>query len=126
MNRLKQFASKMKRQLLTLYFATQHKDIPTSVKFLTLFIIGYAISPVDLIPDFIPVLGIVDDLVLLPVGIYICYKLIPKHVLDDSRTMDGDIDIKHQYIITLFIITIWVLFIYFVGRAAYGYLQIHL
>ncbi|TDM11940.1 YkvA family protein [Macrococcus lamae] len=126
MNQLKKFARQMKRQMLTLYFAAQHKDMPFLLKILALLIVSYAISPIDLIPDFIPLIGIIDDLILLPVGIYICYRLIPPHVLREARAMDGDIDIKHQYVIALLIISIWVIFIYFFGRAAYSYLQIHL
>ena len=55
-----------------------------------MLIVGYALSPIDLIPDFIPVLGLLDDLILLPVAIYFTLKLIPAEVLQDNRARAAD------------------------------------
>ena len=74
-------------------------------------IIGYAISPIDLIPDFIPLLGYVDDLILVPIGILIALKLIPPKVIDDARKeasviVDQSIPIGKKT--SVLIICIWI------------------
>ena len=82
---LRQRARAIKRDTLALYLAARHPDTPWYAKALTVLIVGYALSPIDLIPDFIPVLGYLDDVILLPAGIFLCIRLIPPHVLDDCR-----------------------------------------
>ena len=83
--RLKRWAAELKTQVLTLWFCRRHPDTPWPAKVLVILIVAYALSPIDLIPDFIPVFGLVDDLILVPVGIYIALRLIPPHVLEDAR-----------------------------------------
>jgi uncharacterized membrane protein YkvA (DUF1232 family) len=82
---LRQRARAIKRDTLALYLAARHPDTPWYAKALAVLIVGYALSPIDLIPDFIPVLGYLDDVILLPAGIFLCIRLIPAHVLDDCR-----------------------------------------
>ena len=82
---LRQRARAIKRDTLALYLAARHPDTPWYAKALAVLIVGYALSPIDLIPDFIPVLGYLDDVILLPAGISLCIRLIPAHVLDDCR-----------------------------------------
>ena len=82
---LRQRARAIKRDTLALYLAARHPDTPWYAKALAVLIVGYALSPIDLIPDFIPVLGYLDDVILLPVGIFLCIRLIPPHVLDECR-----------------------------------------
>ena len=74
--RLKGWARKVKRDGVTLWFASRHPEVPWPAKALGLFVVAYALSPIDLIPDFIPVLGYLDDLILLPLGIYLALKII--------------------------------------------------
>jgi uncharacterized membrane protein YkvA (DUF1232 family) len=75
--RLEQFAQQMKRQIQALYLASRDPRTPVAAKCLIIITVAYALSPIDLIPDFIPVLGYLDDLVLLPAGIYLSVRLIP-------------------------------------------------
>ncbi|MBC8051661.1 MAG: DUF1232 domain-containing protein [Sphingobacteriaceae bacterium] len=82
---LKQWARKIKRDIITMYFALKHPQTPLYAKIFAAIIVGYALSPIDLIPDFIPVLGYLDDVILLPLGIALAIRLIPTSVLDSCR-----------------------------------------
>lgn len=84
-NRLKAWAKRIKRDGLTLWFAGKHARTPWYAKALGLFVVAYALSPIDLIPDFIPVLGYVDDVLLLPGLIWLAIKLLPPDVLQECR-----------------------------------------
>jgi uncharacterized membrane protein YkvA (DUF1232 family) len=79
------WARKIKRDGVTLWFAGKHADTPLAAKLLCVFVVAYALSPIDLIPDFIPVLGYLDDVILLPVLIWIAVKLVPPEVLAECR-----------------------------------------
>lgn len=83
--RLKQRARGIKRDTYTLYLACRDPRTPWYVKLFAGGIVAYAISPIDLIPDFIPVLGYLDDLILLPSAIVLAVKLIPEPVLVECR-----------------------------------------
>ena len=78
--RLKRWAAELKTQLLTLWFCRRHPETPWTAKALAIVVLAYAFSPIDLIPDFIPVLGYLDDLILVPLGIYVALRLIPPDV----------------------------------------------
>jgi uncharacterized membrane protein YkvA (DUF1232 family) len=82
---VRQWARRMKRDAVALWFATRHPDTPWLPKALCLFVVAYALSPIDLIPDFIPVLGFVDEALLLPGLIWLAVRLVPAHVLTDCR-----------------------------------------
>jgi uncharacterized membrane protein YkvA (DUF1232 family) len=84
-DRFRAWARELRAQLATLWFARSHPDTPLAVKIIAALVLAYALSPIDLIPDFIPVLGYVDDLLVLPVGIYLTLRLIPPHVAKESR-----------------------------------------
>ena len=79
---LKERAGKLKRYISALYLAMRAKETPLLPKVLAAVTVGYALSPVDLIPDFIPVLGYLDDVILLPALIALTIRLIPKDVMD--------------------------------------------
>jgi uncharacterized membrane protein YkvA (DUF1232 family) len=85
MQRLKIWAATLKREVMTLWFACRDPRAPWYARVLTMLIVAYALSPIDLIPDFIPVLGYLDELILLPVGIYLVLKLVPEEALADAR-----------------------------------------
>jgi uncharacterized membrane protein YkvA (DUF1232 family) len=70
---------------MTLWFARSHPDTPLSAKVLGCFALAYALSPIDLVPDFIPILGYVDDLLLLPGLVWLAIHLLPEQVLNESR-----------------------------------------
>lgn len=77
---LRQAARALKRDGLTLWYALQDPATPWWVRALIVFVVGYALSPIDLIPDFVPVLGLLDDLVLLPGLIWLALRLLPAPV----------------------------------------------
>jgi uncharacterized membrane protein YkvA (DUF1232 family) len=79
------WARRIKRDGMTLWFACKHPATPWYAKALGAFVVAYAMSPIDLIPDVIPVLGYVDDVILLPVLIWLTVRLLPPAVLADSR-----------------------------------------
>lgn len=84
-DRLRRWAEELKTEGMTLWFCCRHKDMPWLPRILALLVVGYFLSPIDLIPDFIPVLGYLDDLILLPLGIYLILKLVPGPVLTECR-----------------------------------------
>jgi uncharacterized membrane protein YkvA (DUF1232 family) len=83
--RLKRWARRVKRDGLTLWFAIKDPRTPWHAKALGVFVVAYALSPIDLIPDFIPVIGYLDDLLLLPALIWLAVRLLPAEVLVDCR-----------------------------------------
>ena len=83
--RLRGWAKKVKRDGVTLWFASRHPKVPWPAKALGIFVVAYALSPIDLIPDFVPVLGYVDDVILLPGLIWLAIKMIPAPVLGECR-----------------------------------------
>jgi uncharacterized membrane protein YkvA (DUF1232 family) len=82
---LKAWARGLKRDGLTLWFAAKHPQTPWYAKALALLVVAYALSPIDLVPDFIPVLGYVDDVLLLPCLIWLALRLLPDDVLAHCR-----------------------------------------
>ena len=82
---LKQRARLLKAETFALYLAARHPDTPWYAKLLVAGVVAYAFSPIDLIPDFVPVLGYVDDLILIPMGIALAIKMIPPSVLTECR-----------------------------------------
>jgi uncharacterized membrane protein YkvA (DUF1232 family) len=75
----------LKKETFALYLACRHPRVPWYAKILALFVVGYALSPIDLIPDFIPILGYLDDMVLIPLGIMLVVRMIPAEVLAECR-----------------------------------------
>lgn len=82
---LRMWAKRIKRDGVTLWFACKHPKTPWYAKALGLFVVAYALSPIDLIPDFIPVPGCVDDVLLLPGLIWLTLQLLPPDVLTECR-----------------------------------------
>ena len=81
----KQWARVIKRDAHALYLAARDPRVPWYAKALALCVAGYALSPIDLIPDFIPVLGYLDDVILVPLGIWAVVKLIPPDLMAEHR-----------------------------------------
>lgn len=82
-SRVLQWMRRLRRNLLAVWFACRHPGTPLLAKVLAVVVAGYAFSPIDLIPDFIPFVGYLDEFVLLPGAIYLIFRLIPQPVLDD-------------------------------------------
>ena len=82
---LKDWSLTLKRDAIAVYLAARDPRTPWYAKALALAVAGYALSPIDLIPDFIPVLGYLDDLILVPLGILAVIRLLPDDVMAESR-----------------------------------------
>ena len=85
LERLKRWAGELKTQVVTLWFCGRDPRTPLRAKIMAAAVVAYAFSPIDLIPDFIPVIGYLDDLILVPLGVYFTLRLIPPAVLADAR-----------------------------------------
>ena len=85
LNQWKNHAHALKRESYAIYIAARDPRTPWYVKALILFVVAHTFSPIDLIPDFIPVLGYLDDLIITPGGIWLAVQLIPPEVLDEAR-----------------------------------------
>jgi len=83
--RLKAKTKNLKRDVMALYLAYKRPDVPWYAKLVAILVVGYALSPIDLIPDFIPVLGYLDDLILIPLGVWVVIGLIPAQVMEECR-----------------------------------------
>lgn len=88
--KLKTWARAIKRDVLALYLAARDPRIPWYAKVLALLVAGYAMSPIDLIPDFIPVLGYLDDVIIVPLGILLVVALVPAAVMAELRAKAED------------------------------------
>lgn len=93
--RVRSWAKQLKRDGVTLWFACTYPKTPWYSKALALFVVGYALSPIDLIPDFVPVLGYLDDVLLLPGLIWLAIYLTPAEVLKECRAQ-GEEWIAHE------------------------------
>ena len=108
----KKKAKALQREIFALYLAYRDPRVPWYAKLLILAVVGYAFSPIDLIPDFIPILGYLDDLILLPVGVTLAIKLIPAEVMSECRVkaqIQG-MEVKPRiWIVALLILGLWAL-----------------
>ena len=116
---LKSRAKQLKADIPALFLALKSKDTPILAKILAFITVGYALSPIDLIPDFIPVLGYLDDVILLPVLIALTVKLIPREKFERCRKEAEEIwqngkPKKWYYAIP--VVMVWILIIYFIIR----------
>jgi uncharacterized membrane protein YkvA (DUF1232 family) len=84
------WARALKRDVHAIYLAANRPDVPWHAKIFAAAVAGYALSPIDLIPDFIPVLGYVDDLIIVPLGIWLVVSLIPKDVMAECRAIASE------------------------------------
>ena len=110
-------SKQLKTEVVALYFAVKHPRTPWYAKVLAALIVGYALSPIDLIPDFIPVLGYLDDLIIVPAGIALLIKIIPRDVLEECRSKaQSDLANKRPktWVAAILIILIWLFVIFLV------------
>lgn len=117
LDKLKQRARQLKSEAQVLMIAYKDKRTPASAKILIGITVGYLLSPIDLIPDFIPVLGILDDLIIVPALIALSIKLIPEIVLNDARELlknNPQRYKKNNWVFAVVIIIIWLSVLYFV------------
>jgi uncharacterized membrane protein YkvA (DUF1232 family) len=86
LQKLKAMAKSLKQNLMVLYLAYRDPRVPFFAKIMAVCVVAYAFSPVDLIPDFVPILGYLDDLIIVPLGVYVTLRQFPSEVLEEYRT----------------------------------------
>lgn len=121
---LKVYAKRLKRELFVLYLAYKDNRVPWYAKVFSICVVAYAFSPIDLIPDFIPVLGYLDDIILIPLGISLALKMIPKSVTNDLRIKADKIQQKEKptnWFVGILFIVIWILLAIWIGKLVYNF-----
>jgi uncharacterized membrane protein YkvA (DUF1232 family) len=112
LDKIKQKARYLKTETYALYLAYRDPRVPWYAKVFAAFVVAHTLSPIDLIPDFIPVLGYLDDLIITPLGIFLALKMIPGEVMAQARQqanvaeMEGRIQTRLGIVIVL---TVWVI-----------------
>lgn len=117
---LKERAKRLKIDIPAVFIALKKKETPFSAKLLAGITVGYALSPIDLIPDFIPVLGYLDDLIILPAFVSLTIKLIPQEVMDQCRLESENIWANgkpKKWYYALPIALMWLIIVFFLFRA---------
>lgn len=97
----------IKQELMALAIAAKDTRTPRMAKVLLLFLLAYAASPIDLIPDFIPVLGLLDEVILLPIGIWIVVGMIPPEVMEAARARARDGTLPANWVAGVFVLLLW-------------------
>ncbi|GGK65922.1 YkvA family protein [Rufibacter glacialis] len=124
--KLKQWAKQLKADLQALALAVTDARVPWYAKVMAGITVAYALSPIDLIPDFIPVLGYLDDLLLLPIGIYFSLKLIPPVLLQEFReqvALRGKQKLPRSKTAAAIIVLLWLLFLWWAGQLVWRWYQ---
>ncbi len=104
----------LRTEVHAVYLASRHPAVPWYAKALIALVVAYALSPIDLIPDFIPVLGYLDDLILVPAGIALAIKMIPPPVMEECRRKAAAAgQAPRNWIVAVLIVGLWI-------AAAYG------
>ncbi|MBD1899672.1 YkvA family protein [Trichocoleus sp. DQ-A3] len=106
----KQHLHRLKKETYAIYLACKDPRVPWYARILAGLIVAYAFSPIDLIPDFIPVIGYLDDLILVPLGIWLVLKMIPPAVMADCRERATSAiaqDKPTNWIVAFIIVAIW-------------------
>mgnify|MGYP001178303181 FL=1 len=117
---LKERAKKLKMDIPAVFLALKKKETPVYAKILAGVTILYALSPIDLIPDFIPVLGYIDDLIVLPALIALTIKLIPKEIFVQCRVDSEGLwqnGKPKKWYFALPIVIVWLLILFLIGKA---------
>ncbi|WP_458414234.1 YkvA family protein [Schinkia sp. CFF1] len=112
MRKIRAWAKRLKRQIFVLYLAYKDERVPWYAKLFTACVVAYAFSPIDLIPDFIPILGYLDDVIIVPLGIMFALKMIPNEVLSECESKAEEMMKKGKpknWVVGSLIILIWVI-----------------
>lgn len=108
--RMKQWARRIKQDVVAIWLAARDPRTPWMAKVLALLVAAYAVSPIDLIPDFIPVLGYLDDLIIVPLGILLVVRLIPADLMAEFRRSAADMSSRPvSRVAAAVFIAVWVL-----------------
>lgn len=112
MHSLKQLVRKLKKETWAIYLVSKDSRVPWYARFLAAAVVAYAFSPIDLIPDFIPIIGFLDDLIIVPAGIWLVLKMIPPEVLAECREKAATEMAQEKptnWIAAAIVVAIWVL-----------------
>ena len=122
LSKLKDKAKILKKEILALYYAYHDPKLPLMPKVVIILTVAYALSPIDLIPDFIPVLGYLDDLIILPLLISLSLKLIPVEIMNTSREKAESNDhlLKPNMLTGAIFILIWIIILIVLVKAITG------
>jgi uncharacterized membrane protein YkvA (DUF1232 family) len=110
MERLRAWARGLKRDVVALWLAARDPRTPLAAKLVAGAVAAYALSPIDLIPDFIPVLGYLDDLLLVPVGIWLAVRLIPAELFAEFRAAAASRERPRSLVGAAVVAAVWVTF----------------
>jgi uncharacterized membrane protein YkvA (DUF1232 family) len=106
-SRLRAWAKRLRLDVLALYLAARDPRVPLTPKLVASAVAAYALSPIDLIPDFIPVLGLLDDLIIVPLGIALAIRLIPSDVMEECRREAATLALRRNYVAAAVIVVLW-------------------
>ncbi|MBY0096125.1 YkvA family protein [Mesobacillus maritimus] len=126
MEKIKAWAKNLKRQTFVLYLAYKDNRVPWYAKLFIIGVVSYAFSPIDLIPDFIPILGFLDEVIILPLGIMFALKMIPQEVIancetEANRMMENEK--PRNWLVGILIILLWSLLILWMAKEGYHLLN---
>ena len=108
LGKLAEWASGLKRDVLALWLAARDERTPIAAKLLAGAVAAYALSPIDLIPDFIPVLGLLDDMLIVPAGIWLVLRMIPAQLMAEYRERAGKLaERRNSMVGLLLVLAIW-------------------
>ncbi|MEK4066536.1 YkvA family protein [Peribacillus sp. FSL R5-0717] len=110
LKKIKAWTRNLKKQVFILYFAYKDNRVPWYAKLFAACVVAYAFSPIDLIPDFIPILGYIDDVIIVPLGIMLALKMIPESVITDCEEKAEELMKKGKpknWIVGSIIILVW-------------------
>jgi uncharacterized membrane protein YkvA (DUF1232 family) len=114
---LKEWARRLRRDVVAVYFAARDPRTPMLVRVLAFAVAAYALSPIDLIPDFIPALGYLDDLLIVPLGLLLVVRLLPPDILESSRSKaSAALERPRSYGAAIAFVLLWI-----AGLAAVAY-----
>lgn len=117
---LKVKAKLLKSELTALYYAYRHPDTKLLPKMIILCALGYSLCPIDLIPDFIPVLGYLDDLLIVPLLITLSLKVIPKDIMSEcrKRASEEPLLLRNNIVAAVIFVGIWITLFVFIAITA--------
>ncbi len=119
--KIKQKVKQLKQQTLVVYFASRDPNLPIYIKIIAILIVAYALSPIDLIPDFIPILGLLDDIIIVPLSLALVIYLTPPVVMQATQLKASQSNKKPiSYMAAFVIIVIWLLVLFLSAQWFYN------
>lgn len=124
LEKVKNKAREIKQNVFVLFLAYKDPRVPWYAKLFAALVVAYAFSPIDLIPDFIPVLGYLDDIIIVPLGITLALKMIPQPVIEESRARAEEIRKQGKpknWVTGALFILIWIIIAIWIGSICYKF-----